>query len=113
MRWSAMPLTLVVRTDSTARRSVGGATYCSIDSTRSRRFDLNAGDRRAITSRSSPTKSNRQAMATGIGSPSTVWPDKVPINDVSDGEAWAGATVTDAPGAGAPLAVDVAVGEVG
>ncbi len=68
---SAMPLTLVVRTFSTARRA-GWVTYCSIDSTRSRRLDLKAGDRRADTSRSSPTKSSRAAMATGIGRPTRV-----------------------------------------
>ena len=79
-----MPLTLVVRTLSTARRLVC-VTYCSMDSTRSRRLDLNAGDNRAVTSRSSATKNSSAAMATGSGRPSTVCADSRPISEVSAG----------------------------
>ena len=108
-----MPLTFVVRTVSTARRPVC-VTYCSIDSTRSRRFDLNAGDMRAVTSRSSPTKSRSAAMATGSGRPSTVRADSGPMSEVSAGAAAASTGGTLArgavPGAGAAVAVAVGVG---
>src|SRR5690349_8665572 len=94
-----MPLTLVVRTVSTARRPVW-LTYWSIDSTRSRRLDLNAGDISALTSSNRPRNSSRAAMATGKGRPRKVWADSRPIIDESTGAAAASAGGTFAPDSG-------------